>query len=301
MRTLAPGLLTSNQRLGWISSIVSTCSPGRRQNFGKHSQLCSQSLRPNGLPPSLQIEAGHMEIEDSVEFDVRFEVSETLNSFAEAARQKGLELNKLVQDSVPGQLTGDPNRLRQVLNNLLSNAIKFTKQGGILLCIQVGDSISCDEVNTADVQSKEPAVRWIDFADLETPRMQAGVSSTAEEVSATRKRSQQNFERVKQTGNNRLRLVISCADTGIGISSAAQSRLFTPFLQGDAATSRQYGGTGIGLSISQKLVRLMGGQVSVASREGVGSTFQFDVRVGIVRTQNRDGGLEGVCATVLER
>jgi len=64
-------------------------------------------------------------------------------------------------------------------------------------------------------------------------------------------------------------------DTGIGIPVECQCRVFTPFMQADSSTSRNYGGTGIGLSISQCLVKLMSGQINFVSRPHVGSTFTF--------------------------
>jgi CheY-like chemotaxis protein len=66
---------------------------------------------------------------------------------------------------------------------------------------------------------------------------------------------------------------IAVADTGIGISQEAASRLFAEFSQADASTTRQFGGTGLGLAITRKLARMMGGDVSVASQLGRGSTF----------------------------
>lgn len=72
-------------------------------------------------------------------------------------------------------------------------------------------------------------------------------------------------------------LMFCVEDTGIGIPFKAQDRVFTPFMQADSSTSRNYGGTGIGLSISKCLVELMGGQISFISRPQIGSTFSFTV------------------------
>lgn len=74
---------------------------------------------------------------------------------------------------------------------------------------------------------------------------------------------------------HKVNLFVTVEDTGVGIPEEAQSRIFTPFMQADSSTSRTYGGTGIGLSISKRLVELMGGEIRFVSKSGIGSTFSF--------------------------
>ena len=84
---------------------------------------------------------------------------------------------------------------------------------------------------------------------------------------------------LKSEHDNNIELQFMVRDTGIGISERQQAQLFQAFSQADASISRRYGGTGLGLVITQKLVSQMGGQVSLSSRLHQGSTFWFSIRM----------------------
>ncbi|CAK0781023.1 two-component system, sensor histidine kinase and response regulator [Gammaproteobacteria bacterium] len=87
--------------------------------------------------------------------------------------------------------------------------------------------------------------------------------------------------RVEQRDQKEVKIAFEIRDTGIGITEEQRSRLFRPFEQADATTTRRFGGTGLGLAISRQLVRLMGGDVVVESVPNQGSRFCFSVVLGL--------------------
>jgi two-component system, sensor histidine kinase len=90
-----------------------------------------------------------------------------------------------------------------------------------------------------------------------------------------------------------VRCYFTVRDTGVGIEKDKQSAIFAPFLQADTSTTRIYGGTGLGLTISARLVEMMNGKIWVESEPGKGSTFHFTADFGLQSSESREASRPG--------
>ncbi|MGC3967286.1 MAG: response regulator [Pirellulales bacterium] len=97
---------------------------------------------------------------------------------------------------------------------------------------------------------------------------------------------------LESRGEDRVRIRFSVIDTGIGISPEDQQRIFAPFTQVDASSTRRHGGTGLGLAIASDLVRAMGDGLGVESRRGEGSEFYFSLNLSTAGPTNSDSAAE---------
>lgn len=201
-----------------------------------------------------RIEAGKLDL-DVVAFDLRESLNETTRILAVRAQQKGLKLELEVSPSVPGVLEGDPNRLRQILVNLVGNAIKFTEHGAIKVEVRIASNL--EVISGAAWNSRQSGMIEAAGGFLETSQDEAGAPGLSQ--------------------SDQCVLLFSVSDTGIGIPLEKQGVIFAAFTQADGSTTRRYGGSGLGLTISAQLVELMGGQIGVKSEIGQGSTFEFTV------------------------
>ncbi len=217
--------------------------PVAAQRLGKLSDAAHHLLDViNNVLDLSKIESGKLSLART-NFPMAALLHRTCALVAERARDKGLVLEVLT-DGVPPVLFGDPTRLSQAVLNLMSNAVKFTDRGSVVLrCTVLADLGRRDgELPTSDLRS-------------DSRQDTAG------------------------QGSDGVFLRLSVTDTGVGVPPDKMDRLFSPFEQAHTTSTRRFGGTGLGLTITRRLAQLMGGEVGVQSVLGQGSCFWFTARL----------------------
>jgi PAS domain S-box-containing protein len=195
----------------------------------------------NDILEMSKIEAGRTALNES-SFDL-ISLLDTLREILQLkARDKGLELIFDIAADVPQFVRADEGKLRQVLLNILGNAIKFTSEGSVTLRVRGGHSAP-------------------------------GIGHSALGMGHGK---EENSQRPAPSAQRPITFEIE--DTGPGIAPEEFDKLFEAFGQTETGRKSQQG-TGLGLPISQKFVRLMGGDIRVSSTLGEGTTFTFDVTV----------------------
>jgi len=201
----------------------------------------------NNVLDLAKIEAGKTTFNPK-NFDLYRLLDDVEDMFHLRAENKGLQLVFERDKTLPRYIRTDELKLRQVLINLLNNAIKFTFDGGILVRVGAGLEITYGAKQEALYQN--PPTLVIGEEKLPNEKGQTIINFKIE-------------------------------DTGAGIAGDELDKLFEAFTQ--TATGREaQEGTGLGLPISQKFVQLMGGDISVESQEGKGTTFFFNIKVELV-------------------
>lgn len=181
-----------------------------------------------------KIEAGRLELED-VPFRICQLVDSVHGMMGVQAQKKGLSLVKIVDVLASLVVVGDLNRLHQIFLNLIGNSIKFTQTGTVTLHVSVLSGVESDEEDADNGRSNSQSSRELPYIDELT----------------------------------RIQFIVE--DTGCGMSKTTTEKIFEAFSQADSSTARNYGGTGLGLTISRQLVEMMGGSIHFTSKLNVGT------------------------------
>jgi signal transduction histidine kinase len=198
-----------------------------------------------------KIEAGRMKLE-SDEIDIELLV-ENVASAAKPSIENNGNILEIECDQSAGIIHADFKKVRQVLMHLLSNAAKFTKNGRVK--VSVRRIPGRKESNAAGRSGIENS-------------MAAGETDSVGIACPMRNLEESDW------------ICLSVKDTGIGMSEEQQHKLFEAFVQADCSTTRRYGGTGLGLTISRHYCEMMGGEILVESEEGKGCIFTVRIPAG---------------------
>jgi len=211
-----------NSVMGFLTLIENDLFDSKEElkNFSRDARLAAESLLDiiNNILDISKIEAGKMDL-DEVDFNVNAEIHKAVSIVAQAAKQKGIQIEENFSEEIPKSVFGDPTRFRQIILNLLSNAVKYTDEGKVSI-----------------------------------------------------------LSKVNAKSANAIELVTVIEDTGQGIPTEKIQLLFEPYVQVKNKKGKKEG-TGLGLVISKEFIKLMGGDIRVESKVGVGSKFTFTVKL----------------------
>ncbi|KAK0202522.1 hypothetical protein DFS33DRAFT_1263543 [Desarmillaria ectypa] len=225
------------------------------------------------------------------ELDFQTDLDMEIDNFARRAEYKALgesdeNIELLLRDNPSGELAmglvaGDENRLRQIVTNLASNACKFTPKGGKLkistrLILPEPSADADGEDDTKASYSRKTSL------EKENEKTEHTRSLSVKELEEHNKQfggAQRCFEREK------IVVRIEVTDTGIGIPShdMTNSKLFSAFTQTEQGRLQGGKGTGLGLALVRRIVKLSGGRLGVRSKVGQGSTFWVELPLGVGR------------------
>ena len=223
-----------------------------------------------------KIEAGRIDL-----FVEPFEIGELVQSVQAIVQplvaQNGNTLVVICPDDI-GEMHADLTKVRQTLFNLLSNAAKFTERGTITLTVRTSAGRLGLGLDRRDTREPAPTAEGSVGAGSQDPSPSGpnpNLPASSVPIPAS---SHSNLPHPPRPDGavdypNPPLVTFAVSDTGIGMTQEQLGRLFEAFSQAEASTSRQYGGTGLGLAISRHFCRLMGGDLTVESVYGQGSTF----------------------------
>ncbi|WP_293151697.1 MULTISPECIES: MASE1 domain-containing protein [unclassified Microcoleus] len=187
-----------------------------------------------------KIEAGHIDLHIET-FTILNLVQQVVGTIAPMANKNSNILEIQCPEDI-GSMQSDLTKLRQSLLNLLSNASKFTFSGAISLTVT-----RCPETPAEAAQRRKKQGAYRGLNPLENSSYSWSAS--------------QDW------------IVFTVKDTGIGMSSEQLVKIFEPFTQADSSTTKKFGGTGLGLTITKKFCEMMGGDITASSELEKGSTF----------------------------
>jgi CheY-like chemotaxis protein len=184
-----------------------------------------------------------------------------------------LDLSKIEAE----KLTIDPVtfRLREWLVDSVKPSVVSAEEKGLELTMTVADDVP-DEVVADATRLHQVLTNLVGNAIKFTAQGNIDVNVQLDQTTAP-----DDAAAAQAGADTTAALLISVADTGIGIPRDRQRDVFRAFTQADSSTTRRYGGTGLGLTISRNLAAMMGGRMWVESEEGEGSTFYFTTKVTV--------------------